>query len=244
MLDAVNSTQNVTVAHLERSQYAVGEAIPNLDHVIDEALVFQKIPELRAKFGAMPLPPAATVAGSAATVAGSAAAVAGSAAMSPPAPAPAPPPLQAGEFLFGTDVGVIVAPPPGTDAATAPIVLLVPPSGGFHRLGKRAGGGLELPLCCPKPCWYAYMQWDRGKYKETLPPQFLEFIRFIRVGARGNAIIGWGFSRGGKWLMEIVREHVGLLHAAVMFAGYPQARSQYDIAPFAWCTSRQMTSVA
>ena len=40
MLDngMVNSTQNVTVAHLERSQDAIRRAIPNLERVIKAAL--------------------------------------------------------------------------------------------------------------------------------------------------------------------------------------------------------------
>ena len=85
-----------------------------------------------------------------------------------------------------------------------------------------------LPLNCPKPCWYAYMQWRRGSFKERLPDHFLEFVRFVRERAQGRAVLGWGMSRGAKWLTELVREHAGLLDAAVMFGGYPQTRDQYD----------------
>ena len=80
----------------------------------------------------------------------------------------------------------------------------------------------------PDALLYAYMQWEGGKFKLTLPAQFLEFIHFIRVRAHGRPIIGWGYSRGAKWLVEIVREHKNLLHAAVMFAGYPQTKCQYE----------------
>ena len=61
-----------------------------------------------------------------------------------------------------------------------------------------------------------------------LPENFVQFVKMLRKRANGRAIIGWGMSRGAKWLIELVREHAGLLDGAVMFAGYPQTRCPYD----------------
>ena len=61
-----------------------------------------------------------------------------------------------------------------------------------------------------------------------LPSDFLEFVRFVYSRANGRPIIGWGVSRGAKWLTELVREHAGLLFGAVMFCGYPQTRCPYE----------------
>ena len=72
------------------------------------------------------------------------------------------------------------------------------------------------------------MQWLGGGFKITLPPEFLAFIQFVHSMANGKPIIGWGFSWGAKWLIELVREHVGLLFGAVMFAGYPPTKCQYE----------------
>ena len=86
----------------------------------------------------------------------------------------------------------------------------------------------DLPVNCPKPCWYAYMHWDVGGWKMRLPLHFLEFVQFVRSQAKERVIIGWGLSRGANWLIELVRQHAGLLDGAVMFAGYPQKRCQYE----------------
>ena len=60
----------------------------------------------------------------------------------------------------------------------------------------------------------------------TLPLEFLQFVQYINKKAKNRAIIGWGLSRGAKWVIELVREH-DLLDGAVIFAGYPQTRCQY-----------------
>ena len=85
-----------------------------------------------------------------------------------------------------------------------------------------------LPLNCPKPCWYAYMQWEGGGWKQPLPLQLVQFVQFIKKHAHGRAILGWGMSRGAKWLIELVREHAGLLDGAFMVAGYPQTKCRYQ----------------
>ena len=46
-------------------------------------------------------------------------------------------------------------------------------------------------------------------FKQAMPPGFLH------GQAKGRAIIGWGFSQGAKWLIEMVQEHA-LLEVAVM----------------------------
>ena len=140
--------------------------------------------------------------------------------------------LMSGEYRFDHFIGVIRAPPDGTDHEAAPIVIIVPGSGGFDRAKAKEGGHLQIPLCCPKPCWYAYMNFPGGDggYKQKLPRQLLDFIKMIHHLARSRAIIGWGFSRGAKWLIELIRNqnHAGLLHAAVMFAAYPQTKCQHE----------------
>ena len=58
----------------------------------------------------------------------------------------------------------------------------------------------------------------------------MEFDRFLHAmaDARQHTIIGWGFSRAGKWLMEIVREHSSLVDVAVILGGYPQTYCRYE----------------
>ena len=72
------------------------------------------------------------------------------------------------------------------------------------------------------------MQWEGGSWKEQLPSQLVQFLKFIKGRAHGRPIIGWGMSRGAKWLIELMREHAGLLDGAFMVAGYPQTRCQHE----------------
>ena len=147
-----------------------------------------------------------------------------------PAPPPPmqPPELMAGEYPFDHLIGIIKAPPDGTDHEAAPIVIIAPPSGGFDRAKKKDGGHLKIPVCCPKPCWYAYMDVHGGRHTMELPRQFVEFIEMLNRRAKSRAIIGWGLSRGAKWLMEVIRNNNRLLDAAVLFAPYPQIKCPYE----------------
>ena len=61
-----------------------------------------------------------------------------------------------------------------------------------------------------------------------LPRQFVEFIEMLNRRAKSRAIIGWGLSRGAKWLMEVMRNNDRLLDAAVLFAPYPQIKCPYE----------------
>ena len=89
-------------------------------------------------------------------------------------------------------------------------------------------GKLDLPLNCPKPRWYAYVQCTHsGNFKAKAPEELFAFIRFLRANT-SSAIIGWGMSRGGKWLSEVVRGHGGLVNVVAIFGGYPQTRCQYE----------------
>ena len=164
MLDngMVNSTQNVTVDHLEKSRDAIRRAFPNLDSTINEALAGQNIKErerqLKAKVRPRSPPPATTVDESAARPKPPAPSLRTrpKASLMPPRPAKAkappsllprpPPPLAPGNYDFNGDTGIIVPPPPGTDHSAAPIVL-VPPSGGFACVKER----LQVPLNCSMP---------------------------------------------------------------------------------------------
>ena len=87
---------------------------------------------------------------------------------------------------------------------------------------------MQYPTNCPRPCWYAYMQWYGGSYKLRLPTDFLQFVQWIKDRAAERAVIGWGYSRGAAWLIELTRNHGGLLDAAVMFAGYPWTNDKHD----------------
>ena len=73
------------------------------------------------------------------------------------------------------------------------------------------------------------MQIHPHGFKARVPPAFVEFVNFLRdkTHMNQNTIIGWGFSRGGKWLMEIVRNHTELLDVAVIFGGYPQTKCKW-----------------
>jgi hypothetical protein len=145
--------------------------------------------------------------------------------------------LKAGLTVFGKHTGVVVAPvdvDPGIDAASLPVILLVPGSGGFDwktkaKHGKGHDGGLDLPFHCPRPCWYAYMNCD-GNHKKQAPDDWFSFVRKLRQDSNvnRNTIIGWGFSRGGKWLIQLAREDAALLDVAVIFGGYPQTHDKRD----------------
>ena len=121
----------------------------------------------------------------------------------PPPPSYPPPswvscavPLAPGQFSFGGETGVIVAPPP------------VPPSGGFwlscqggciscHEKPKRVVAS-TCPSIAHSP---AGMQWSRGSFKAKLPGELLQFVvQFVTSQAKDRAIIGWGLSWGAKWL--------------------------------------------
>ena len=155
----------------------------------------------------------------------------------PQTPPPGPPPpslfLVPQTITYGKYQGVIVSPPAAVRwCPRVPLVLLVPPAGGFnfktnkkHR--KREAGQLLLPFNCPKPCWYAYMN-VVGNWKTRVPHEFLQFISDLHAmcSPNKNAIIAWGFSRGARWLEEIVREHSRFLDAAFIIAGYPETRGQ------------------
>ena len=217
----VNSSQNVTVAHLEKSLDAMKKALPKLDQVIEGALAHQDIAGRTSRLEEVHLPDqGAKVAESAASEV--------PLPLPPPPPPPPPPSIAPGEFKFGKETGVIVAPPLGTDHDSAPIILLLPPSGGFHQAEKKqqADGPLKIPFNCPEPCWYAYM--NCGNWKAKLPLEVLQFVSFISSRAKNRAIIGWGLSQGANWLIELTRGHDGLLDAAVIFAGYPQTKCQHE----------------
>ena len=140
-------------------------------------------------------------------------------------------PLAAQTLNYGTLKGVIVAPQaPCVDAASLPLVLLVSGAGGFDtktkkRHGEHEAGSLDLPFNCPKPCWYAYMQVE-GKHKTAVPPALIQFIKDLHAlcSHNKNSIVAWGFSRGGRWLEEIVLESSVYLDVAIIIAGYPQTK--------------------
>ena len=245
----VNSTQNVTWPHLHLSQWHIRRAILNLDQAIEEALTAQQVSERKKKLEEVtsaayvaalrsqppppPLSPQASTSSMPAlpsAVAASAAAVAASAAAwpAPPlGPPPPAPPLNEGSFPFGRETGVIIAPLHGTDDGHAPVIIILPPSGGFNLRRQTQGGGLMLPLNCPRPCWYAYMNWHGGGWKLKLPDEVVQFVQFVKTRAKNRALIGWGLSRGAKWVIELVQGH-RLLDAAVIFAGYPQTKCEHE----------------
>ena len=72
------------------------------------------------------------------------------------------------------------------------------------------------------------MQWTGGNWKLDMPDTFLQFVQSLRERAEGRPIIGWGLSRGAKWLIELMQHHSGLLNGAVMWAGYPCKKGKYE----------------
>ena len=65
---------------------------------------------------------------------------------------------------------------------------------------RQRGGSMEkaeiesliLPMHCPHPCWYAYMQ-VKGNHKTRMPPEFLQFMKDIHAMCQQNrnAIVGF-----------------------------------------------------
>ena len=143
--------------------------------------------------------------------------------------------LAAQTIRYGTFEGVIVDPNVAGSAATArlPVVLLLQGSGGFwpktkKKFGKDADiNSLDIPLNCPKHCWYAYMQ-ITGKNNRKLPDELMQFIRELHGMCKheGNPIVAMGFSRGARWLEEIVRENSHYLEVAIIIAGYPENKDK------------------
>ena len=222
-LDGTNSTQNVSQHHVKNSQDAIREALPQLGSAIDKALKGQKIEEEKRRLEGFPFPtPRGTMAKSLAGSAASSSSQPPQPQSPPPLDKPQPRPLVQGSVKFGSDEGIIVAPHRSADRQKAPIILLVPPSGGFSSVPE------GVPTNCPRPCWYAYMQWTGGNWKLDMPDTFLQFVQFLRERAGNRPIIGWGLSRGAKWLIELVSDHSGLLDGAVMWAGYPRHKGMYE----------------
>ena len=143
--------------------------------------------------------------------------------------------LAAQTIRYGTFEGVIVDPNVAGSAATArlPVVLLLQGSGGFwpktkKKFGKDADiNSLDIPLNCPKHCWYAYMQ-ITGKNNRKLPDELMQFIRELHGMCKheGNPIVAMGFSRGARWLEKIVRENSHYLEVAIIIAGYPENKDK------------------
>ena len=178
----------------------------------------------------------------------------------PPAPPPRPKPssspqmavsavsgLEAGTLQYGNYQGHVIAPTdPCGDAALLPLVILVPPTGGFEFKTREAMGQLNLPLNCPMPCWYAYMNVP-GNHKEKVPPEFILFIEELHHKCSSshqknfkNLIIAWGLSRGALWLEEIVREHSKYFDVAFIIAGYPENRCRHKNS----CAAKELIEVA
>ena len=81
---------------------------------------------------------------------------------------------------------------------------------------------------CPHHCWYAYMEIG-GNHKTRIPDVFKQFIADLHAmcSHNKNSIVAWGFSRGARWLEELVREHSAYLDVAVIIAGYPETRDKW-----------------
>ena len=69
-----------------------------------------------------------------------------------------------------------------------------------------------------------------GNHKTKMPPEFLRFIKDIHTMCKQNrnAIVGWGFSRGGRWLEELVRENSLYVDVAFVIAGYPPSKGERE----------------
>ena len=120
------------------------------------------------------------------------------------------------------------------------MVLLLSGAGGFDRKtrrnhGRDVAGQIDLPLKCPKPCWYAYMDIP-GNFKTRVPQEFIRFIEDLhaRCSHNKNSIVAWGFSRGARLLEELVRKHSAYLDVAVIIAGYPETKGREENFSVAW----------
>ena len=67
-----------------------------------------------------------------------------------------------------------------------------------------------------------------GNHKQAAPEAFIQFIKDLHAmcSHNGNSIVAWGFSRGGRWLEEIVREYSVYLDVAIIIAGYPETKGK------------------
>ena len=160
--------------------------------------------------------------------------------------------LKAWTFKYGNYEGHIIAPNDYRGgAAFLPLVLLVPPAGGFPKQTKKKHGTalkgqLDLPLNCPMPCWYAYMDVPGNGHKAKVPREFIQFIKDLDDMCRShkknfkNLMFAWGLSRGARWLEEIVREHSKYLDVAFIIAGYPENRCRFKNS----CAAKELIEVA
>ena len=67
-------------------------------------------------------------------------------------------------------------------------------------------------------------------FKAPMPQELILFIKDLHRMCipKNNAIVAWGFSRGAKWLQEIVREYSIYLDVAIIIAGYPGSKDQFE----------------
>ena len=214
-----NSASNVTFEHVDQCKSSMHTATCDLARCIREAFAAQGIAQHHClSFDERMKKKKVAV----------------SAASSPPPPPPLGP-LSAQTLDYGRYKGVIVAPPlaANANAASLPLIILFSGWGGFLRQTKKihgwqSAGEIWLPTC-PKPCWYAYMDID-GDHRTSAPKELIRFIKdlYEMCSHNRNSIVGWGFSRGGKWLDVIVREHSIYIDAAIIIGGYPPSNEKLE----------------
>ena len=102
----------------------------------------------------------------------------------------------------------------------APVVVLLSGAGGF------GGDGAPRPLAS---VWYFWADIS-GKYTAPLPPSVPMALEELRLTTRRtkNRIILAGFSRGARWVDELILESAQLFDFAIAIAPYPRTKDQWN----------------
>ena len=69
-----------------------------------------------------------------------------------------------------------------------------------------------------------------GDNKASLPKQLIAFIKELygMCKHKGNPIVAMAFSRGARWLEQLVRENSHYLEVAIIIGGYPVSKDKVE----------------
>ena len=134
--------------------------------------------------------------------------------------------LEAGMWYINGQDGVgacfeLKAPENGDSGA--PIVVYIPGAGG---LDKKLSSQMRIT---PLPSWSVIFS-VAGNYRVRTPDyliQALAFLRRVTASAR-NFIVICGMSRGGAWILDILKENVDKCDAAIALAPYPWTKDPWN----------------
>ena len=103
----------------------------------------------------------------------------------------------------------------------APVVVLLSGAGGF------GGDGAPRPLASVWYFWADIGGNSRAPFTQSIP-MALEALRKTTTKTTKNKILLAGFSRGGRWVDEVILEHAELFDFAIAFAPYPRSKEEWN----------------